>query len=157
MFLQIAGAILLLTAAVLSGQYLRANERHHLRALQCALFVVRHAQQKIELFDVQTADILSDFDDSDFHRERFVQKNTDFCTGVSCISNSLLEQDKKLFMHFACQLGAEYRADALKLCIYTASQLTESLHRAENEYAAHRKLYTVLPIMLAFSLVVLFL
>lgn len=155
--MQIVGAALLLTAALLSGWCLRSSERYHLRALQCAVRIVRHAQRKIDLFDVHTSDILSDFDDTAFHRESFVQKNTDFCAGVSRVADYLQRQDKAAFLYFADQLGAGYRKDALQLCEYTASLLAESQKRAEKEYASRRKLYTVLPLMLAFSFVVLFL
>ena len=154
---QIMGVGLLLAAAMAVVIRLRKDENIYVRALQCALAIVKHTERKIRLYDSPTEDILRDFDNSSTHKSFRISGDMGFEEAVKPILNILHGQEQTVFAQFVEKLGRGYKDDALKLCEFTLVCLEERTARAEAEHPSRLKLYTALPIMFAVSVLVLIL
>ncbi len=153
--LKIAGALLLLFSALFAGVSLRRDERRRIANLSASVSLLRHARRKIELFQTPTDSLFVDFSDGfDVQiRKIFAEKKAD--EALSILAEQLSPHGEPL-LKFAREIGCGYKEDALHLCDYCIEQMKSAHETAEESFSRRKKLYTSLPLLLAISIIVLF-
>ncbi len=150
------GAIFLLIAAWSVGLSLRRDEKKRLELLQDSLALIRHAHRKIELFTTPADSLFIDFTDGfdPVTRKSFVEDSAQ--TALEKIAEQLGEYGAPLYK-LSQEIGCGYKEDVLRLFTFCEESVAERLSTAQERFTRRKKLYTALPILLAISVIVLFL
>ncbi|MBR2848382.1 MAG: hypothetical protein IKB87_02885 [Clostridia bacterium] len=153
---RIIGSVCLICAALTAGVWARKNDREHVLLLWDVAAMIQHARRKIDLFGTPTDDLFSDFKEyaSNSLRIALNKKNN------SEVFKSIIDflgDDSEPFKNFYRDLGVGYKQDALNVCDYTLSKITERAVLLEKRFSARKNLYISLPLLLAVSVIVLLL
>lgn len=154
--LQLMGIVLLITAGVCFGLSVRRSERSRIALLASSATLIRHARRKIDLFGTPTANLFSDFSEG-------FDEETRRALTEKPLSEALMEVVEKLgndgeaLGKFAREIGNGYKDDAIRLCDYCIAVIEDRHTAAVSRYGTHKRLYLVLPLLFAVSVIVLLL
>ena len=155
MYRIIAGSVLLLSSAAFFSYEKIRMEQARYGSLQEWMRFLNHAENQIRSFRTPYPDILTSF-------RR--QEDTPFAqslaqSGLTAqLSVSLLPSGAAVVLQeYIEKAGSHYEAEELKLCEYTITALQVILDAEKKNLREKTKLYRTLPLMLALSIVLLFL
>lgn len=154
--LRVAGAVILLTVAAWIGLTVKRAERNRIFLLTSSIALIRHARRKIELFETPTSDLFIDFSDGFDETTRCALTEKTLLSALEPIVKTLGD-DGTVLQKFAREIGCGYKTDAIRLCDYCLAVMEERYTAAASRYSTHKKLYLVLPLLLAVSVIVLLL
>ena len=138
--IRLLGAVLLSVSALFIGIALRRRALNRVKALAEAAEKVRKIRQNIALFNTPAGDLIGD-------AERKTQARL----------YMELAEDAPILREFYEKLGRDCREETLRMCDFTASVLEEKQKAAEKVYQAHARMYTAIPLLISFSIIVLIL
>ena len=154
--LRIMGMVLLIAAGICFGLSVRRAERSRIALLASSAALIRHARRKIDLFETPTADLFSDFSEG-------FDENTRRALAEKPLSEALSETmttlgaDGEVLSKFVREIGSGYKSDAIRLCDYCLAVMEDRHAAAVSRYGTHKRLYLVLPLLFAVSVIVLLL
>ncbi len=154
--LRLMGAVLLMIAGVWLGLSIRRAERMRISMYSASAALIRHARRKIDLFETPICDLFSDFTEGFDARTRRDLSEKPLEVALAPIVKTL-GVDGIVLERFAREIGSGYKTDAIRLCDYCLSVMEDGHAAAVSRYTSHKRLYIVLPLLLAVSVVVLLL
>ena len=138
------------------GVSLRRTERTRIALLASCISLIRHARRKIDLFETPTAELFLDFSDGFEEETRRALVEKPLTEALSPVVTAL-GTDGEPLAKFVCEIGSGYKDDAIRLCDYCLSILEDRQAAAVDRYGSQKKLYLILPLLFAVSLIVLLL
>lgn len=151
----IAGSILLLASAAFFSYEKIRSERLRYTGLQDWLSFLTFAENQIRSFRTPYPEIFT------FFRE---QEDTAFAHSLAQIgltaqlsASTLPSGAIPLLREYVAKAGSHYEAEEVRLCGYTITALQTILDAEKKNLREKTKLYRTLPLMLALSIVLLFL
>lgn len=155
MYRMIAGSILLLaSAAFFSYEKIRA-ERSRYAGLQEWLSFLTYAENQIRSFRTPYPEIFAAYRE----QNRTTFSNSLAQNGLVCqLSSSVVPNDAvPVLRDYVAKAGSHYEAEEVRLCGYTIAALQTISDAEKKKLREKTKLYRTLPLMLALSIVLLFL
>lgn len=152
--LRLIGMVFLVAAGVLFGLSIRRAEHMRIGLLASSAALIRHARRKIDLFETPTADLFSDFTEGFDERTRRALVEKPLQEALEPVITALSD-DGIALEKFARELGSGYKNDAIRLCDYCLTVVEDRHTAAVSRYGTHKKLYLVLPLLFAVSVIVL--
>ena len=154
--MRLIGVLLVCVSALFCGFSLQRSYRERTLFLGLCVALVCHVRRKIDLFGSPASQLFSDFEFSakGSAREALQKCIQDESLGGNC--SSLLADCKKL-KQFLKEIRNAYREEALHLCDHYCAMFETAHKESLDAYDKKKKLYFALPVLLAFSVLVLIL
>ncbi len=150
---RLIGAILMTVSALAVGFVMRGNARRRIGLIRLSVSLLAHAKRKIDLFGTPAEELFSDFSGVTDRNLVCVESTEQL---LAQLAENIVPFGEPL-CRFAREIGTGYKEDALRLCDLCIAQMSESLHLAEESFRVRKKLYIVLPFLLAVSVIILLL
>lgn len=144
-----AGVILFVASAYFLGGGLRNCVRIRIRALETAVAVLRHAEQKISIFGDPADRLFADVTGVDARWQTDIRQGN--------FQNLLrdMQEDAPLFEECLRTMRSACKTEVLQRCRYNLSVLEERQKRYDGVYQSQKRLYTVLPLLSAIAVLLL--
>ncbi len=156
MIFKTAGGIAILVTAVYFGLS-KVNElRTRLNALRSVLALIAHIKRRIECFREPLFSIYASFDDDHFDSTGIGSRLRQ--GGLACTAEHLIgltDSEKLSLIEFEKKLSEYYPADAVRLCEMKEAEFGEILNTASESFKTKAKLYKILPVLAALSVILL--
>ena len=151
--LKIAGAVILLIAAVGYGALNIKANRAHLRELEAILRFLRHIRTNIEHLSRPLPEIYAGFSDAVLEENGFLPalRRDGIRSAVGAVQWRLSDGELSVLTEFAEALGRGYREEQVSLCRYTEEVLGGALEELQTSAPAQERLYRTIPVLLALS------
>ncbi|MBO5671057.1 MAG: hypothetical protein J6S41_05865 [Clostridia bacterium] len=154
--LRLIGILILIAAGIWCGLAVRRAERSRIALLASSVALIQHTRRKIDLFETPTAELFVDFSEGFDEKTRRSLIEKPLTVALRPII-ATLGSDGDALEKFAREIGSGYKTDAMRLCDYCLAVMENRHAAAVGRYGTHKKLYIVLPLLFAFSVIVLLL
>ena len=149
---------LILLSAVFYGWTKIYAERNKLKETSAFYDFIRYIRDNIEHFSKPLPEICKNYQNQYFTK-RGLSSQIERCGIKSALEAYVFlmsEEDTDTVLQFAREIGGGYREDELRLCDYTLKRLEGSIAAQKGEIKNKEKMYKTIPVLLAASVILLF-
>lgn len=153
----IFGAALVIMAAVGWGLERSRAEKERLLILEGLISFVRYAKEQITLFKRPLSGIFESFTNEALERDGFLEiLRRDGAYSAAChVRCRLSREDSDTFLQFSRDLGGGYSEGQEALCSLCEKRLSESAEKLKALLPGKLRLYRLIPVLLASSVIIL--
>lgn len=151
------GAVIVLLATGYWGYDKCKKEKEALMILQGLVSFCDYTEMHIRLFRTPLYDIFEKFSDEYLEDIGFISclKSGKRDDALNSVSTLLHESGIKVLEEFLLQIGTGYEEDQRALCVYTSEQLRSIEKDLREKLPQKLRMYKLLPILLACSVIIL--
>lgn len=153
----IVGALLFLMAAFLWGRERGKREAQTLYLAEGLYSLADYTQARINSFRTPLFRIFNDFSNGFLEECGFIKslREEGIVFAVGSIADELPDEVREDVLSFAAGLGGGYCEEQVELCRYTKERLLCFIENAKNTLPARLRMYRLLPVLLASTLIIL--
>ena len=155
--IKIFGALLFSLAAYFWGRERGRSEEEKILILEALIFFVDYTQEEITNFKTPLFRIYSDFDNPILQKIGFISllRNEGVEKATEVLCGKISESAYKDVKVFAKGLGGGYSEGQKKLCEITQKRLEKVLKDQKSSLAERVRMYRLLPVLIAASVIIL--
>lgn len=155
----ISGGVVLVVCAFFYGLEKSRVETKKLEMTESMCAFVEYIGQQIETFRTPLQRIFEEFSDERLEKEGFLNilRERGLSASLTQIKEKLPREAFCEMERFSNSLGAGYEKGQAELCSYTVKRLEKTAFEGRERLAQRLRMYRLLPVLLALSLVILLL
>lgn len=156
--LKLAGAVLILAAASFYGGSMCEKTKEKLTLTEALSDLISYIGQSIEAFRLPLGRIFDDYQNAFLQKIGFLDilRRDGFAAAVCSVEKALPPEIYDQLCSFAGAIGGGYAPEQAKLCAFTEERLLGACADMRAQLPGRLKMYRLLPLLAAASVLILF-